>query len=76
MQVPLIDIGTSRGIRIPSVILKEFNNLDSFDLKIQSNRIILDVIKNPRDGWAEKFKKPNNDLLIDDALDVEDWNAL
>ncbi len=76
MQVSLINIGTSRGIRIPSVILKEFNDLDTFDLKVEDNRIILDVIKNPRDGWANKFKNSKNDLLIDDALDTEDWDEL
>lgn len=76
MRVSLIDIGTSRGIRIPSAILKEFNDLDTFDLKVEDNRIILDVIKNPRDGWADKFKNTKNDLLIDDALDIKDWDEL
>ena len=76
MQVSLINIGTSRGIRIPSVILKEFHDLDTFDLKVEDNRIILDVIKNPRDGWANKFKNSKNELLIDDALDIEDWDEL
>ena len=76
MQVSLIDIGTSRGIRIPAAILKDFNDLDTFDLKVEDNRIILDVIKNLRDGWANKFKNTKNDLLIDDALDIEDWDEL
>jgi antitoxin component of MazEF toxin-antitoxin module len=67
MQVSLIDIGTSRGIRIPAAILKDFNDFDTFDLKVEDNRIILDVIKNLRDGWANKF---------DDALDIEDWDEL
>ncbi len=76
MQVSLINIGTSRGIRIPSVILKEFNDLDTFDLKVEDNRIILDVIKNPRAGWVNKFKNSKNDLLIDDVLDIKDWDEL
>lgn len=76
MQVSLIDIGTSRGIRIPSIVLKDFNDLDTFDLKVEDNRIILDVVKNSRDGWAEKFKNSKNDLLIDDRLDIEDWDAI
>ena len=57
-------------------ILKDFNDLDAFDLKVEDNRIILDVIKNPRDGWADKFKNSKNDLLIDDALDIKDWDEL
>jgi len=76
MQVSLINIGTSRGIRIPSTILKDFDEFDSFDLRVEDKRIILDVIKNPRDGWADKFKNGENGLLIDDSLDIEDWDAL
>ena len=76
MQVSLISIGTSRGIRIPSAVLKGFNDLDTFDLKVENSRIILDVIKNPRDGWADKFKNSKNDLLIDDDLDAKDWDGL
>lgn len=76
MEVSLIQIGTSRGIRIPSAVLKDFDTFDTFDLKVEDNRIILDVIKNPRDGWREKFKNSENRLLIDDALNIEDWDEL
>jgi antitoxin MazE len=76
MKVALIDIGTSKGIRIPASVLKTFNSLTAFDLKIEDNRIILDVLENPRDGWTKKFKSSKNDLLIDDALDAEEWDAL
>lgn len=76
MEVSLIQIGTSRGIRIPAAVLKELDTFDTFDLKVEDNRIILDVIKNPRDGWQEKFKNSENRLLIDDALNIEDWDEL
>lgn len=76
MQVSLIDIGTSRGIRIPSAILKDFDTIDTFNLRVENNRIILDGVKNPRDGWEEKFKNSENSLLIDDHLEIEDWDEL
>lgn len=76
MKVALIDIGTSKGIRIPASVLKTFDSLDAFDLKIEDHRIILDVVEKPRDGWIQKFKNTKNDLLIDDALDTEAWDAL
>jgi len=31
MEVSLINIGTSRGIRIPSAVLKDFDTFDTFD---------------------------------------------
>jgi len=76
MQVSLIDIGTSKGIRIPSSILKMFNSLSSFELKVEGNKIILDGIESPRKGWDEKFKNSSSELLIDDSLDLEDWDEL
>ncbi|MEA3512221.1 MAG: AbrB/MazE/SpoVT family DNA-binding domain-containing protein [Campylobacterota bacterium] len=76
MKVPLIDIGTSRGIRIPSSILKELNRPKSFDLKVQNNQIILDIVQNPRSGWENKFNDSNDELYIDDLLDLEQWDEL
>ncbi|MEA3522989.1 MAG: AbrB/MazE/SpoVT family DNA-binding domain-containing protein [Campylobacterota bacterium] len=76
MQVALIDIGTSKGIRIPANVLKMFDSLKGFDLKVKDKQIILDTIESPRNGWAEKFKKTSNELLIDDSLDAKDWDEL
>jgi len=76
MQVSLIDIGTSKGIRIPSAVLKNLDKPEKFDLKVENNRIILDVVGNPREGWEAKFKNAHNNLLIDDALDLEQWDEL
>jgi hypothetical protein len=76
MQVSLIDIGTSMGIRIPATILNDFDRPKAFDLKVEENRIVLDVVKNPRDGWDLKFKNTKNDLLIDDTLELEQWDEM
>lgn len=76
MQVSLIDIGTSKGIRIPSAVLKNLDKPEKFDLKVENHRIILDVLGNPREGWEAKFKNTRNDLLIDDDLDLEQWDEL
>ncbi|WP_310442470.1 hypothetical protein [Sulfurimonas sp.] len=76
MQVSLIDIGTSKGIRIPSAILKTLDKPDKFDLRVENHRIILEVLNNPRDGWEAKFKNAHNDLLIDDTIDLGQWDDL
>jgi antitoxin MazE len=76
MQVSLIDIGTSKGIRIPASILKMFNKPNAFDLHVKDNAIVLDVVDNPRDGWEEKFKNSDNTLLIEDNLDLKEWDEL
>jgi len=76
MQVALIDIGTSKGIPIPAGILKSFDSPQSFDMHIEGNQIILNIIHNPRHGWEEKFKNAHNALLINDGLDLDEWDAL
>lgn len=76
MQVALIDIGTSKGIRIPASVLKMFNSLTSFELNVKGNQIILDSIENPRKDWEEKFKNYDDELLIDDGLDAKEWDEL
>ena len=76
MQVSLIDIGTSKGIRIPASVLKMFEKPKCFDLHVKENRIVLDVVEDSRAGWEEKFKKDENRLLLNDGLDMKDWDEL
>jgi len=76
MEVALIDIGTSKGIRIPSHILKSFDSPKSFDMHIEDNKIVLDIVHNPRYGWNEKFKHGDNELLIEDNLDWQEWDEI
>lgn len=76
MQVSLIDIGTSKGIRIPASILKEMDTPLLFELHIEDGRIILDTIEEPRKGWDKKFQQEDDALLIDDALDMDAWDEI
>ena len=76
MQVSLIDIGTSKGIRIPSSVLKEMDVPKSFELRIEEGSIILDVVEEPRKGWDERFRDSDNALLIDDTLDADAWDEI
>lgn len=76
MQVSLIDIGTSKGIRLPSAILKMFDCVSAFELEVKKDRLVLKAIEAPRRGWEKKFKNNPNKLLIDDTLDSEDWDEI
>lgn len=79
MIAKVIQIGNSKGIRIPNQILKEMNIENQLELIISDKKdeIILKPIHNIRDGWSESFKKMRNvsddKLLIDDTLDMKDW---
>lgn len=75
MEVQLINIGNSKGIRLPKAILDEYNINDKIELILEKGRIILKPKSNPRKGWEKSFKQmhENGDdkLLIDDIFDEE-----
>ncbi len=86
MQLNIVKIGNSKGIRIPKKILDQCQMGDTLELEVQDNNIVLKPIhKKPREGWAEAIEASNKkhgeepldhewleaDLLGDRA--VEDW---
>jgi antitoxin MazE len=80
MQLNIVQIGNSKGIRIPKAILEQCRIEDQVDLEVENGRIILEPKKKtPREGWGKTFKDmaSNEDdaLLIDDNVDIEmdDW---
>jgi antitoxin MazE len=76
MLASVIQIGNSRGIRLPKRIFHELNIKDKVELTINKDKLIIKGVKNkPRQGWSEAFtKKPDNKadkLLIPDNIDNE-----
>lgn len=79
MQMDIIKIGNSKGIRLPLAVLKQCGIDSKVELEVQENCIIIKPIKIPRQGWAEAFElmhKNNDDtLVIPDDLDDETLEA-
>ncbi len=77
MELSIIKIGNSRGIRIPKVILEKYNLKDKVELILQDDYLILKPVHKPRLGWEEAFKEmhENGDdqLLIDDVFEDESF---
>jgi len=57
MQVKLIDIGNSKGIRIPKAILQQVGWDEYAELEVHGSTLILKPLSNPRAGWEEAFRK-------------------
>ncbi len=80
MNIKIVQIGNSKGIRIPKSVLEDCNIGDSVQLSVEEGRIILNPTKKPREGWSESFKmmhqKDHDKLLIDDSIDIDhkDWS--
>ncbi|MBS1589021.1 MAG: AbrB/MazE/SpoVT family DNA-binding domain-containing protein [Bacteroidetes bacterium] len=80
MQVQVINIGNSKGIRLSKAILEQYNISDTLELILEKGRIILKPKSVPRKGWEKSFKKMHkngdDNLLIDDIFEdeaFEEW---
>lgn len=69
MEINLIKIGTSKGIRLPSKILKKFDEPDKFHLSITEYGLFLKPLKSDvRCNWRDEFIKSKNCSLADEYL--------
>ncbi|MCZ2392317.1 MAG: AbrB/MazE/SpoVT family DNA-binding domain-containing protein [Chitinophagales bacterium] len=80
MEVQVINIGNSKGIRLPKSILEQYNISDTLELILEKDRIVLKPKAVPRKGWEKSFKmmhaNGDDQLLIDDIFEdetFEEW---
>jgi antitoxin MazE len=78
MLVSLIQIGNSRGIRIPKSILQQLKMEGMVELEVHNKEILLrPVHRKPRENWAEEFikmhDKGDDQLLINDLNDQDEF---
>lgn len=81
MDISVITIGNSKGIRLSKTLLEKYNIQDTVELILEKSYIILKPKSNPRKGWEKAFKKmhENGDdkLLMNDVFadeNFEEWN--
>lgn len=76
MEISLIKIGNSKGIRLPKVLIEKYNLADSIELLLEKDFIILKPIKSARKDWEKSFKQmhENGDdqPLLPDFFNDED----
>jgi antitoxin MazE len=81
MEVSIIKIGNSKGLRLNKSILERYNITDKIELILEKGQIVLRPIDEPRKGWDKEFQRmhENGDdqLLIEDVFEdenFEEWN--
>jgi antitoxin MazE len=81
MELSVINIGNSKGIRLSKTILEKYHISDKVEVLLEKGYIILKPKSEPRKDWEKQFKKmhENGDdqLLMDDIFDdetFEEWN--
>lgn len=77
MELSIINIGNSKGIRLSKTILEKYNISDKIELILEKGYIILKPKSEPRKDWEKSFKKMHengdNQLLMDDVFDDENF---
>ena len=77
MDISIISIGNSKGIRLSKTILEKYNIQDTVELILEKSYIILKPKSQPRKGWEKSFKKMNENgddkLLMSDVFEDESF---
>lgn len=80
MDISIVPIGNSKGIRLSKTLLEKYNIKDKVELILEKNYIILKPKAEPRKGWEKAFKKMHesgddkplmNDVFEDENF--EEW---
>ncbi|MDE3185818.1 MAG: AbrB/MazE/SpoVT family DNA-binding domain-containing protein [Bacteroidota bacterium] len=81
MDISVIPIGNSKGIRLTKTLIEKYNIQDSVELILKKEYIILKPKTAARKGWEKSFKKmhENGDdkLVLPDVFEdenLEEWS--
>ena len=80
MKSRIVQIGNSRGIRLPKVLLEEAQLTDEVELEAEPGRIVIRKESRPRMGWAaaaRRMRERDEDRLLDPTtptrFDEKEW---
>ena len=80
MEIQVIKIGNSKGIRLSKTLLERYNIRDRLEIIFEKGYLILKPVAKPRLGWEESFKEmhanQDDQLLFNDVFEdenLEEW---
>ncbi len=75
MEISVINIGNSKGIRLSKTILEQYNISDKVELILEKTQIIIRPKTQTRQNWEKAFmlmnKNGDDSLIIDDVFEDE-----
>ena len=79
MDISVISIGNSKGIRLTKTLIEKYGIKDTMELILEKEFIILKPKTSPRKGWEKSFKKMHDNgddqLLINDVFKDEEFDV-
>ncbi len=77
MDISVISIGNSKGIRLSKTLIEKYDIKDTIELVLEKSYIILKPKTSPRKNWEKLFKKMHKNgedkLLIPDIFEDENF---
>jgi len=77
MDLSVVQIGNSKGIRLNKTILEKYNIKDTVELILKKDYIIIKPKAMPRKAWAKTFKKMHDSgddkALLSDVFEDENF---
>jgi antitoxin MazE len=80
MRAKLVQIGNSRGIRLPKPIIEEAQLKEEVDIHVREGSVIITSMAKARIGWAESAKKLHDqkadalaDVYTPTSFDETEW---
>ncbi len=78
MQVSVVQIGNSKGIRLSKNLLDKYQITDKVELVLENDYIVLKPVAEPRKNWeaafAEMHRNGDDELLIDSVFEDDNWD--
>ncbi len=50
-----MQIGNSRGVRIPKAVLEQTGLRDEIEMEVRGSQVVIRAANHPRAGWEEAF---------------------
>ncbi|PID94186.1 MAG: MazF family transcriptional regulator [Bacteroidetes bacterium] len=77
MELPVIQIGNSKGLRLSKTLLDKYHIKDKVELILEKGYLIIKPISSPRKDWDKAFeqmaKEGDDQLLFEDIFENEDF---
>ena len=70
MRASLVQIGNSRGVRIPKAVLEQTGLRDEIEMEVRGSQVVIRAASHPRAGWEDAFSAMaarGDDKLLDRA---------
>jgi len=78
MDLSVIQIGNSRGIRLSKTLIEKYNIKDTVEIILENEYIILKPKATPRNNWEVAFEKMNKNgddkALMNDIFEDENFD--